>query len=171
MSSTRPRNDNFHQEDDMRITSYSARYYLEKPEHNCPSSFPAEATIRMQYSGASWPQGQWRTDVESDLKNINRLGTRVKNNQIQYNPDTNKINQVPLENASDLSMGLTFQRLSNPPCTLRATGWNRWEHLPHNPQENFETPFDFFIPSRTQSKDQWTKQSCYQNIIQAVHKS
>ena len=171
MSSTRPRNDNFHQEDDMRITSYSARYYLEKPEHNCPSSFPAEATIRMQYSGASWPQGQWRTDVESDLKNINRLGTRVKNNHVQYNPDTNKINQVPLENASDLSMGLTFQRLSNPPCTLRATGWNHWEHLPHNPQENFETPFDFFIPSRTQSKDQWTKQSCYQKIAQSIHKS
>jgi hypothetical protein len=69
----------------MRITSYSARYQLEKPEHNCPTSFPAEPTIRLQYSGASWLQGQWKTDVESDLKNINRLGTRVKNNQVQYN--------------------------------------------------------------------------------------
>ena len=87
MTSTRLRNDNFHQEDDMRITSYSIRYQLEKPEHNCPSSFPAEATVRIQGSGASWPQGKWRTDIESDLKNINRLGTRVKSNQVHYNPD------------------------------------------------------------------------------------
>ena len=170
MTSTRLKNDNFHQQDDMRITSYAVRYYLEKPEHNCPSSFPAEATLRMQLSGASWPQGQWKTDVESDLKNINRLGTRVKNNEIQYNPETNRMNNAPLQNAADLVMGLTHQRLNNPPCTLRATGWNRWVDLPHDPQEVFETPFDFFVPSRTQSKDAWTKQSCYKNIVSAVHK-
>ena len=87
----------------MRITSYSARYYLEKPEHNCPSSFPAEPSIRLQYSGASWPKGQWKTDVESDLKNINRLGTRVKNNQVQYNPDNNRMNETALANAEDLT--------------------------------------------------------------------
>jgi len=169
MTSTRLKNDNFHQQDDMRITSYAVRYYLEKPEHNCPSSFPAEATVRMQLSGASWPQGRWRTDVESDLKNINRLSTRVKNNNIQYNPKTNKITNTPLQNADDLVMGLTYQRLNNPPCTLRATGWNRWIDLPHEPQETFETPFDFLLPSRTQSKDDWTKQTCYKKIASAVH--
>ena len=169
MSCTRSKYDNFHQADDMRITSYSARYQLEKPEHNCPSSFPAEPTIRLQYSGASWPQGQWRTDVESDLKNINRLGTRVKNNHVQYNPETNKMNKNTLVAAEDLSLGLTFQRLYNPPCTLRATGWNRWVDLPHDPQEVFETPFDFFIPTRTQSKDSWKEQSCYKTIAINVH--
>jgi len=105
----------------MRITSYSVRYQLEKPEHNCPSSFPAEPSIRLQYSGASWPQGQWKTDVESDLKNINRLGTRVKNNFIQYNPDRNSVNDSKMENATDLTLGVTYQRLYNPPCTLRTT--------------------------------------------------
>jgi hypothetical protein len=170
MTSTRLKQDNFHQQDDMRITSYAVRYYLEKPEHNCPSSFPAEPTVRLQYSGASWPQGQWKTDVESDLKNLNRLGTRVKNNAIQYNPENNKFTNTPLENAADLSMGLTYQRLYNPPCTLRATGWNRFVDLPHDPQENFETPFDFFLPSRTQSKDAWTKQQCYKDMAQQVHK-
>ena len=70
MTSTRLKNDNFHQQDDMRITSYAVRYYLEKPEHNCPIGFPAEPTVRLQMSGASWPQGQWKTDVESDLFNI-----------------------------------------------------------------------------------------------------
>lgn len=170
MTSTRSKYDNFHQQDDMRITSYSIRYQLDKPEHNCPSSFPAEPSIRLQHSGASWLEGQWRTDIESDLKNINRLGNRVKNNAIQYNPLTNKINQNAMVNAPDLTLGITYQKLYNPPCTLRATGWNRFETLPHNPQDNFETPFDFLIPSRTQSKDNWVKQACYKNIEQAVHK-
>ena len=168
MSSTRPKFDNFHQQDDMRITSYSVRYQLDKPEHNCPSSFPAEPSVRLQYSGASWPQGQWKTDVESDLFNINRLGNRVKNNEIQYNPETNKINNTPISSAPDLTLGVTYQRLYNPPCTLRATGWNRWEYLHHNPQDNFETPFDFFIPSRTQSKDNWVKQNCVSRIDSAL---
>jgi hypothetical protein len=171
MTSTRSKYDNFHQQDDMRITSYSIRYQLDKPEHNCPSSFPAEPTVRLQYSGASWLEGQWKTDIESDLKNINRLGNRVKNNRIQYNPETNKVNQHSMVNAPDLTLGVTHQRLYNPPCTLRATGWNRWEYLPHNPQDNFETPFDFFIPSRTQSKDAWVNQSCYKNIEKAVHRA
>lgn len=105
------------------------------------------------------------------LENINRLGTRVKNNQVQYNPDTNKMNQVPMSNPEDLTLGVTYQRLYNPPCTLRATGWNRWIDLPHQPQDTYETPFDFFIPSRTQSKDNWVKQSCYKKIESAVHKA
>jgi len=170
MSSTRPSNDDFHQMDDMRITSYAARYYLEKPEHNCPSSFPAEPSIRLQYSGASWPKGEWRTDVESDLKNINRLGTRVKNNQVQYNPVNNKINQVPLANGQDLTLGVTYARLYNPPCTLRATGWNRWVDLTHQPQETYETPFDFLMPSRTQAKDEWVKKTAYKNMESALHR-
>jgi len=171
MSSTRSKNDNFHQEDDMRITSYAIRYQLDKPEHNCPSSFPAEPSIRLQYSGASWLQGQWKTDIESDLFNINRLGNRVKNNAIQYNPDHNKMNDKQLVNPADLTLGVTYQRLYNPPCTLRATGWNRWDSLHHDPQDNFETPFDFFIPSRTQSKDAWVKQSCYKKMEQSIHKA
>jgi hypothetical protein len=89
---------------------------------------------------------------------------------IQYDPETNKMNKHSLVNAPDLTLGTTYQKYSNPPCTLRASGWNRWEYLPHNPQDNFETPFDFFIPSRTQSKDAWIKQSCYKKIEFANHK-
>ena len=150
---TRPRFDDFHQVDDMRISSYAMRYQLNPPEANCFVSFPVEATTRIQKSGASWPVGQWRTDVESDLKGINRFGSRVKVDSALYNPAPNKMNQIPLESAPDENVPLLFQRLTNPPCTLRATGWNRWESLPHQPQLTFETPFDFFIPSRTLDKE------------------
>jgi hypothetical protein len=137
----------------MRITSYAQRYYLNPPEANCPVSFPVEATTRIQMSGASWPSGQWRTDVETDLKGINRFGSRVSDFKALYNPGTNKLNQIPLESAPDENVPLLFQRLVNPPCTLRATGWNRWESLPHQPQLVFETPFDHFIPARTLDKE------------------
>ena len=150
---TRPRFDDFHQVDDMRITSYAMRYYLNPPDANCPVSFPVEATTRIQMSGASWPAGQWRTDVETDLKGINRFGSRIKVDSALYNPETNRMNNIPLQAAPDENVPLLFERLVNPPCTLRATGWNRWESLPHQPQLTFETPFDHFIPSRTLDKE------------------
>jgi len=159
---TRPRFDDFHQADDMRITGFAMNYYLNPPAANCPTTFPVDATIRIQKSGASWPQGMWKTDVESDLKNLNRLSTRVRCNEASYNPDTNKVNQTPLVPAPDESFPEIFNRLTNPPCTLRATGWNRWQPMPHNPQLTFETPFDFFIPARDLDKEKWkTHGACF----------
>ena len=105
---TRPRNDPFHQVDDMRITSYASRYYLNRPATNCPTTFPVNATTRIQASGASWPQGKWKTDVESDLKGISRLGTKIRCDAVQYNPDNNQINQTGLEHAQDENIPLTF---------------------------------------------------------------
>ena len=150
---TRGKFDDFHQADDMRITSYAMRYYLNTPDTNCPTSFPVDATTRIQMSGASWPAGQWKTDVESDLKGINRLGSRIWVDAKLYNPETNVMNNIPLQAAPDESTPMLFERLVNPPCTLRATGWNRWEALPHQPQLTYETPFDFFIPSKMLDKE------------------
>jgi hypothetical protein len=145
---TRPRFDDFHQADDMRITSYALRYYLNPPDANCPTSFPVDATVRLQQSGNSWPEGKWKTDVESDLKGINRFGSRTGCQTALYNPEKNSMNRAAYVPAPDESFPMVFNRLYNPPCTLRGTGWNRWEALPHQPQLTFETPFDFFIPSR-----------------------
>jgi hypothetical protein len=152
---TRLRNDDFRQADDMRITGFALQYYLNAPGINCPSSFPVDATTRIQKSGASWVAGQWKTDVESDLKNINRLSTRVRDNSASYNPQTNKFNRMALQPAPDESFPELFNRITNPPCTLRGTGWNRWQPLPHNPQLTYETPFDFFIPARDQDKQRY----------------
>jgi hypothetical protein len=150
---TRGKFDDFHQADDMRITSYAMRYYLNTPDANCPTSYPVDATTRIQKSGASWPAGKWKTDVESDLKGINRLSSRVWADKKLYNPETNPMNNTPLQAAPDESTPMLFQRLVNPPCTLRATGWNRWEGLPHQPQLTFETPFDHYIPSKMLDKE------------------
>ena len=150
---TRSKWDEFHTQDDLRITSYAVNYYANPPGINCPESFPVNTTTRIQSSGGGYVQDTWKTDVESDLKNINRLSTRVKNNYIQHNPATNKFTNAPYVSPPDESFPQLFNRLTNPPCTLRATGWNRWESLPHQPQLAFETPFDFFIPSRDLDKE------------------
>jgi len=163
---TRPKFDDFHQVDDMRITSYALRYYVNPPDANCPTSYPVNPTTRIQKSGASWVSGQWRTDVESDLKGINRFSSRVASRTAcergSYNPDTNPMNTAPLEAAPDESVPQLFQRLVNPPCTLRATGWNRWIPMPHQPQQTFETPFDFMIPARNLDKERCKSHRAYQ---------
>jgi hypothetical protein len=150
---TRLRFDDFRQADDQRITSYALRYYLGKPNHQCDVTFPVDATTRIQLAGNSFPTGKWRTDVESDLKNINRVGTRVRCDDEQYNPGTNGMNTTPLQDAPDMSFPMVFNKLTNPPCTLRSTGWNRFIDMPHQAQATFETPFDFFIPSRDLDKE------------------
>jgi hypothetical protein len=168
-SLTRLRNDPFHQVDDMRITSYAGRYYLNPPAANCPTTFPVNATTRIQKSGDSWVEGEWKTDVESDLKGIDRLGTKIRCNAVQYNPETNHFNRKGMKNAKDENVPQTFARLVDPPCTLRTTGWNRWQPLFHNPQETFETPFDFYIPSRDIDKEKYNthrQQTCFTSQYQ-----
>ena len=154
---TRPKWDDFHQEDDMRITSYAMRYHLNPPAANCPTVYFPNPTIRLQKSGDSWVSGEWKTDIESDLRGINRFNSRVRSENCapntHFDPRKSPVNQIKLENAPDGNFPMNFNRLHNPPCTLRATGWNRFDYLLRNPQENFETPFDFFIPSRLIDKE------------------
>ena len=148
---TRSRWDDIHQADDLRISTYAGRYAF-VPFRNCPNSFPVNPTIRLQESGQSYVTGKWRTEVESDLKGVGRPPSRWREDKLLYDPRTNKMNLAGLTDSPDESNPTNFNRLTNPPCTLRTTGWNRWQPLFHNPQATFETPFDFFIPSRDLDK-------------------
>ena len=70
---------------------------------------------------------------------------------VQYNPESNHFNRKGLKNAKDENVPQTFARLVDPPCTLRTTGWNRWQPLFHDPQKTFEQPFDYFEQSLGES--------------------
>lgn len=144
--------DTVHQADDQRISTYAGRYAF-VPYLNCFESFPVNATTRLQTSGNGWVSGKWRTEVESDLKGVGRPPSKWREDKLLYNPETNAINNAGYTNAPDENFPLNFNRLVNPPCTLRATGWNRWQPLFHDPQATFETPFDHFIPSRLLDKE------------------
>jgi len=143
--------DEFHTIDDNRISTYAGRYQLNVPMAQAFDAFVVDPTIRLQKTGQSWVAGQWKTDVESDLRNLAR--TDVRNRAANYNPETNRMNNNGLQNAPDGKFAVNFVGQTQPACTLRGTGWNRWEPLLRNPQEHFETPFDYFIPSRLLDKE------------------
>jgi hypothetical protein len=139
--------------DDMRIQTGPGRYQLDAPPQYCNACFAPEPTIHQQKWGASLNSQFIKTDVESDLLNINRPTTRTVCDQ--YDPEKDKINKAGLTRPQECSFPQTHSRLVDPPCTLRSSGWNRWEWLCENPQEGAMMPFDHLITTRLQQKDQF----------------
>lgn len=139
--------------DDLRVTTGPGRYQLDAPPQYCNASYAPEPTIRQQSWGASLNSVYAKTDVESDLLNINRPTTKTLCNQ--YNPKSNKMNTTATTRSQEASFPQTFARLVDPPCTLRATGWNRWEWLCDDPQQGVMVPFDNLVTTRLSAKDQF----------------
>jgi hypothetical protein len=139
--------------DDMRIQTGPGRYQLDAPPQYCNACFAPEPTVHQQKWGASLNSKYVKTDVESDLLNLNRPTTRTVCDQ--YNPETDKVNKSGDVPPTECSFPQTHSRLVDPPCTLRSSGWNRWEWLCENPQEGAMMPFDNLIATRIQQKDQF----------------
>jgi hypothetical protein len=137
----------------MRIQTGPGRYQLDAPPQYCDACFAPEPTIHQQKWGASLNSKFIKTDVESDLFNINRPTTRTVCDQ--YNPEKDEMNQAGFVRPKECSFPQTHSRLIDPPCTLRSSGWNRWEWLCENPQEGAMMPFDHLITTRLQQKDQF----------------
>jgi len=148
---TRNRADECHISDDSRITTGPGRYTLEAPNGYCNSTFAPEPTTRLQKWGNAQVASYGKTDVESDLFNLNR-GTSKEVCGL-YDPNDNRMNTASKRNIKEASFPQTHARLNDPPCTLRGSGWNRWEWLCQNPQENVMMPFDWYIPGRILHKD------------------
>ena len=139
--------------DDLRVTTGPGRYQLDAPPQYCNACYAPEPTTRMQKWGASLNSGFVKTDVESDLFNIGRPTTKTVCNQ--YDPTTNKVNASAPTQTKDCEFPQTFSRLVDPPCTLRSSGWNRWEWLCQNPQEGVMIPFDNNVTTRLAFKDSY----------------
>ncbi len=138
--------------DDLRVSTGPGRYQVDVPPQACNACYAPEPTVRQQMWGASLNRGYMKTDVESDLLNLNRPTTRTVCDQ--YNPDKNKVNEAGQESVKECSFPQTFSRLVDPPCNNRAVGWNRWEWLCDNPQESVMLPFDNLLSTRLAKRDQ-----------------
>ena len=150
-SFTRRQYDGCKTNDDLRVTTGPGRYQIDTPPQYCNASFAPEPTIRQQRWGASLNGSFVKTDVESDLLNINRPTTKTICSQ--YDPGTDEVNQGGRTDMKEQSFPQTFSRLVDPPSTGRAVGWNRWEWLCENPQESVMMPFDWAITTRLSAKD------------------
>jgi len=139
--------------------------------------------IRAQYMGANHVPGTSLIDVDSELMNITRPASQCPTQKYiphqsgtgmcsaprthTMGPSTDTVPQQQLnhegfKNGMTTTNHMNFSncftptestRLSNPPCTLRGTGWNRWEWLCKNPQDRVEVPFDHMIDSVLMAKD------------------
>lgn len=149
MSSTNLRQDKGAYSTTLRETVGPGDYMLNTPSSGCNKCFVSDPTIRIGGMGNSVCSSKL-VDVDSELLNLNRKNSLCPANQ--YIP-TNKpfCDAVPLKDC--LTLGTEGCRLSNPPCTLRCSGWNRFEDLCTDPQARALIPFDFNIPSKQLFRD------------------
>lgn len=131
-------------------------YMVNVPHTRCDECFEPDPSFRMssqvrQPNGVSRCANTHFIDVDSELKGITRPATNCAQDQflgqkycnLKHMPDCNRDHRRPTEDT----------RLSNPPCTLRGTGWNRWEWLCMNPQDKALVPFEYNINNRLLVKD------------------
>lgn len=133
-------------------------YMLTEPPNVEELCFSQSPQVRLQKTGVSVDPNKPLIDVDSELLNLTRAATNCPSRK--YIPDgsqcglTNpKDKEDNLKHGKDCYFDVEDTRLSNPPCTLRGTGWNRWEWLCLDPQERVLIPFDYNISNRLVVKD------------------
>jgi hypothetical protein len=130
-------------------------YALGTPIPHCSPCFANDTRMHMGTSGGAEcaPEAMTLIDANSELLGLTRPATNCPTGlylpwkypvcaQVNYR-DCQREGALPLEDT----------RLSNPPCTLRCTGWNRFEWLCQDPQARVLVPFDNLINVRTITKD------------------
>ena len=134
-------------------------YMLTEPPNVNEPCFAQSPQIRLQRQGVNYTQNMPLIDVDSELMNLTRPATNCPSRK--YIPDGNQCNESHklqesknnLTHGNDCFFDVEDTRLSNPPCNLRGTGWNRWEWLCLNPQDRVLMPFDYNINNRLVVKD------------------
>ena len=103
-------------------------------------------------------------DVDSELMGLTRKNSKCPPNK--YNPDkaNEEFKNSKLNHYGDCPNFVgESTRLSNPACTLRGTGWNRWEWLCQNPQDKAIVPFNIELNTSIMAKDD--HRPCIPNLI------
>ena len=133
---------------DLRESVGSGLYVLNTPITDCQACFPPDNhnTERMNSAICA---NQTLVDVSSELLGITRHNSKAPKEK--YLPNSGFCSSVILKDCNAIHAEDT--RLSNPPITLRGTGWNRWEWLCQDPQQNAFVPFDYNIANRIVAKD------------------
>lgn len=125
-------------------------YLLSTPTIECHNCFPYDPRYTPKGTGVALCQNKPLVDVDSELMGITRKASSCPDDKYIPQPtpfcETNKLRDCR-------AMPLEDTRLSNPPCTLRSTGWNRWEWLCQDPQSKAMVPFDYNVNYRLIVKD------------------
>lgn len=131
-------------------------YQLTTPGIDCEDCFNTDPQIILQRSGSSVSNKQSMIDIDSELMNITRKNSNCSKDSFipKFNKNGDIDNSIEIKDFKQCDMPMTENtRLSNPSCNLRGTGWNRWEWLCQDPQEQINIPFDYNISNRLVVKD------------------
>jgi hypothetical protein len=118
---------------------------------HCGACLPGDPRVSVGVAPGS-SQGS-RVDIESELHNITRRATRAPDGL--YRGDGSGPVGVQQQLTPCAGPTAVDTRLVNPPCTLRGTGWNRWEWLCSDPQAHVHSmlPFDANVDTSLVVKD------------------
>jgi hypothetical protein len=130
------------------------KYRFNVPEQ-CTECYHPDPHNRIQRSGVSIDAKNEMIDVDSELLGITRKASKVIDEQYNPSRDNQKFNTLSHFNNCSHVENVEHTRLSNPPSTLRGTGWNRWEDLFINPQQlrHIELPFCNNVDTAILEKD------------------
>ena len=126
-------------------------YQSGMPFISCEDCFSKDPQLILQRMGASVAKNVPMVDVDSELLNIDRKLSNCSSNEFIPKFDKNGEIDNTIESVHFKDCNIPTRentRLSNPPATLRGTGWNRWEWLCENPQTRSLIPFDYNINNR-----------------------
>lgn len=144
-------------EEKLRRSVGPGMYKLGTPASDCTAcdqDVPADPYLRWQNWGPGFCAPGSAVDVSSDLRGLPRKNTKCAADQ--YAPGKGVENKCAATGKRDPRKCLApteDTRLSNPPCTLRGTGWNRFEPLCWDPQEKALIPFEWNTSYRIVAKD------------------
>ena len=148
MSFSRLNNDTKAYQKEINESVGPGKYQLGRPAISCEPCYQVNPEIRIQSVGASVHKDRLLIDIDSELIGLTRKQTKDPEKKRYNNEGDND-----LKNFQDCYLASEPTKLSNPPCNLRGTGWNRWEWLCQNPQDKVEIPFNWKVDTRLLSKD------------------
>jgi hypothetical protein len=134
------------------ISTGPGRYGLGAPYRYGNAAFVAAPTVLNQRWGAAHDMTSTKTDVESELRNLGRPTTRAVCGQETGPADSPTVRHT-LTPMPEVEFPRTYERLVDPPCTMRGSGVNRWEWLCQNPQENVLIPFEHQVTTQRAARD------------------
>ena len=158
MTSTRNMYDLNNYKRDLQASVGQGNYTLE-PNKQCDSCFSPNIP-NSNFGNTVCPN---LIDVDSEVMGLNVNNTKCP--EKFYLPSDQAFCDFKDEEDCPVFTGEST-RLSNPPCTLRGTGWNRWEWLCQNPQDKAIMPNERFfrVDTKLMSKD--NHRPCVPNLLE-----
>ena len=137
---------------ELRQSSGPGTYALSRPM-KCATPMVDDPLLSSQGVQVSVCDDRPLVDVDSELIGITRRAAKCPQSRHQAGTPGCKLSHAQRDDRLNAAFEPEDTRSSNPGCTLRGTGWNRWEWLCEDPQRFAEIPFETEINNRSVVKD------------------